>query len=132
MSKREDILDAAMRLFNQHGYHAVGVDWIRDEAQVSKMTLYKYFLNKEDLVGEVLKFRHEAFKSSLENAVSKKKVQKKNCRNIQLAPPLVFFEDFLRMHVYQGGGGVSSNKRNAGYIKAAQRVDLFVRSDRLH
>ncbi|MGO1693272.1 MAG: TetR/AcrR family transcriptional regulator [Marinobacter sp.] len=76
MSKREDILDAAMRLFNQHGYHAVGVDWIRDEAQVSKMTLYKYFLNKEDLVGEVLKFRHEAFKSSLENAVSKKESAK--------------------------------------------------------
>lgn len=72
MSKREDILNAAMKLFNQHGYHAVGVDWIRDEAQVSKMTLYKYFLNKEDLVREVLKLRHEAFKASLENAVSKK------------------------------------------------------------
>jgi AcrR family transcriptional regulator len=72
MSKREDILNAAMKLFNQYGYHAVGVDWIRDEAQVSKMTLYKYFLNKEDLVREVLKLRHEAFKASIENAVSKK------------------------------------------------------------
>jgi|TARA_R110002111_G_scaffold238757_1_gene300481 AcrR family transcriptional regulator len=72
MSKRDDILSAAMSLFNQYGYHTVGVDWIRDEAQVSKMTLYKYFLNKEVLVEEVLKLRHEAFKASIESAVLKK------------------------------------------------------------
>ncbi|WP_432784808.1 hypothetical protein AAEX37_01739 [Oligella sp. MSHR50489EDL] len=39
MSKRNHILSTAMRLFNQHGYHGVGVDLIRDVAQVSKMTL---------------------------------------------------------------------------------------------
>ncbi|MCI0508696.1 TetR family transcriptional regulator [Chromohalobacter marismortui] len=69
MNKRDDVLNAALRLFNEHGYHAVGVDWIRDEAQVSKMTLYKYFPNKENLVEEVLKLRHSQFKDSLESEV---------------------------------------------------------------
>ncbi|GHC38817.1 TetR/AcrR family transcriptional regulator [Aidingimonas halophila] len=71
MSKRDDILNTALRLFNEHGYHAVGVDRIRDEAQVSKMTLYKYFSNKENLVEEVLKLRHHKFKDSLEAEVFK-------------------------------------------------------------
>lgn len=71
MSKREDILNTALKLFNEHGYHAVGVDRIRDEAQVSKMTLYKYFSNKEKLVEEVLKLRHNKFKDSLEAEVFK-------------------------------------------------------------
>ncbi|GAA0563157.1 TetR/AcrR family transcriptional regulator [Halomonas salifodinae] len=71
MSKRDDILFTALRLFNQHGYQAVGVDRIRDEAQVSKMTLYKHFSNKEQLVEEVLKLRHHMFKESLEKAISK-------------------------------------------------------------
>jgi len=71
MGKRDDILDTALALFNRHGYHAVGVDLIRDEAHVSKMTLYKYFATKELLVEEVLKQRHERFRQSLELAVSK-------------------------------------------------------------
>tara|TARA_R110002012_G_scaffold275454_3_gene462064 strand:+ start:268 stop:891 length:624 start_codon:yes stop_codon:yes gene_type:complete len=66
MGKRDDILDTAMALFNRHGYQAVGVDLIRDEAQVSKMTLYKYFATKEALVESVLRLRHERFKQSLE------------------------------------------------------------------
>ena len=69
MSKRNHILSTAMRLFNQHGYHVVGVDLIRDEAQVSKMTLYKYFPTKAMLIEEVLTYRHQLFKSSLEQSV---------------------------------------------------------------
>ena len=66
MSKRDDILSTALRLFNEHGYQAVGVDTIRDEANVSKMTLYNHFKNKDKLVEEVLKLRHQQFKASLE------------------------------------------------------------------
>lgn len=69
MSKRNHILSTAMRLFNQHGYHVVGVDLIRDVAQVSKMTLYKYFPTKAVLIEEVLTYRHQLFKSSLEKSV---------------------------------------------------------------
>lgn len=67
MSKKEDVLNTALRLFNEHGYHAVGVDRICDEAQVSKMTLYKYFPNKNLLIEAVLKQRHQEFVSSLED-----------------------------------------------------------------
>lgn len=70
MTKRNVILTTALRLFNEHGYHAVGVDRIRDEAQVSKMTLYNHFSNKNKLVEEVLKLRHVMFKHSLESSIS--------------------------------------------------------------
>lgn len=69
MSKRNHILSTAMTLFNQHGYHVVGVDLIRDVAQVSKMTLYKYFPTKAVLIEEVLEYRHQLFKSALEQSV---------------------------------------------------------------
>lgn len=70
MSKREDILYTALHLFNEHGYQAVGVDTIRDEANVSKMTLYKHFKNKDTLIEEVLQLRHCQFKESLEEAIA--------------------------------------------------------------
>lgn len=87
MSKRDDILDASMALFNQHGYHAVGVDLIRDVAQVSKMTLYKYFPTKEVLVEEVLKLRHEMFKESLSASVE------------QVADPEDKFREVFNWHI---------------------------------
>lgn len=49
-SARERILETAGRLFYQYGYHAVGVDTIIAEARVAKMTLYRHFASKDDLV----------------------------------------------------------------------------------
>ncbi len=69
MAKRDDILATATRLFGEYGYHAVGVDRIRDEAGVSKMTLYHHFAGKEALVEAVLAQRHERFMASLTEAV---------------------------------------------------------------
>lgn len=69
MSKRDDILQTATRLFNEYSYHAVGVDLIRDEAGVSKMTLYHHFPGKQALIEAVLKSRHERFRASLEQEV---------------------------------------------------------------
>ena len=43
MSKKEDIINTALELFNQIGYNATGVDKIIAESNVAKMTFYKYF-----------------------------------------------------------------------------------------
>jgi len=47
MSKKEDIINTALDLFNQIGYNATGVDKIIAESNVAKMTFYKYFPSKE-------------------------------------------------------------------------------------
>jgi AcrR family transcriptional regulator len=49
-SARERLLDAASRLFYERGFQAVGVDEIAAEAGVAKMTLYRHFPSKDDLV----------------------------------------------------------------------------------
>lgn len=69
-SKRDAILDTALTLFSTHGYHSVGVDRIKEEAGVSKMTLYKYFPTKEVLIESVLLQRDQLFRDSLDQAVA--------------------------------------------------------------
>lgn len=59
------ILSTAEQLFNAHSFNAVGVDLIRDESGCSKTTMYTYFKNKQQLVCEVLKHRHQYFQDSL-------------------------------------------------------------------
>jgi AcrR family transcriptional regulator len=47
---RERILSVARDLFYRHGVHAVGVELIAEAAQTNKMTLYRHFKSKDDLV----------------------------------------------------------------------------------
>jgi AcrR family transcriptional regulator len=47
--RREQILDAALRLWTAHGFDATTVDALAREAGVAKGTVYLYFATKEDL-----------------------------------------------------------------------------------
>jgi AcrR family transcriptional regulator len=52
---RERILAAAGALFYRHGIRAVGVDAIAEAARTNKMTLYRHFDSKDELVAEYLR-----------------------------------------------------------------------------
>src|SRR5712671_3758262 len=52
---RERILAAAGDLFYRHGIKAVGVDSIAEAAGTNKMTLYRHFASKDELVSEYLR-----------------------------------------------------------------------------
>src|ERR1700677_2301996 len=52
---RARILAAAGELFYRHGIRAVGVDSIAEAAGTNKMTLYRHFASKDDLVAEYLR-----------------------------------------------------------------------------
>src|SRR6516165_5579058 len=52
---RERILTAASDLFYRHGIRAVGVEAIAEAAGTNKMTLYRHFPSKDELVAEYLR-----------------------------------------------------------------------------
>src|SRR3954467_8920991 len=56
---RQRILETADRLFYGNGIRAVGIDRIIAEAGVAKMSLYKHFPSKDDLILAVLRHREE-------------------------------------------------------------------------
>jgi AcrR family transcriptional regulator len=69
----ERIIRTAYDLFSVHGVQAIGVDRISEEARVAKMTLYRYFRSKDDLVIAVLKRREERWTTTwLEREVERR------------------------------------------------------------
>jgi len=52
---RDRILAAARELFYRHGIRGVGVDAIAEAAGTNKMTLYRHFPSKDELVAEYLR-----------------------------------------------------------------------------
>jgi AcrR family transcriptional regulator len=52
---RDRIMRTASDLFYRHGIHAVGVDTIATEAGTNKMSFYRNFASKDELVAEYLR-----------------------------------------------------------------------------
>lgn len=51
---RKEIMDAAMRLFAEQGYHSVSMQEIASEAEFATGTLYKFFPSKRELFREIM------------------------------------------------------------------------------
>ena len=67
MDKKQDILDAALTLFAERGFHGTPVPMIAQKAHVGAGTIYRYFRDKEHLVNEL--YRH--WKIEIHEAISR-------------------------------------------------------------
>ena len=68
VTPKEKLFETAARLFYQHGYRATGVDTIAAESGVGKMTLYRHYPSKDDLIVAFLKQSDEDFWGYFEQA----------------------------------------------------------------
>ncbi|MEU3553953.1 TetR/AcrR family transcriptional regulator [Streptomyces fragilis] len=62
---REDLLDAAERLFYERGIQAVGMDQVRAASDLPLKRIYRLFPTKEDLVVAMLRRRDRRWRESL-------------------------------------------------------------------
>ncbi|MBZ6393456.1 MULTISPECIES: TetR/AcrR family transcriptional regulator [Pantoea] len=65
MKKRNDIIQAAERLFYASGFHATSTDQICRAAGVSTRTLYHHFSSREALTAAVMDAREQRFMADL-------------------------------------------------------------------
>ncbi len=67
---RQRILKTAQRLFRRDGFRAVGIDTIIAEAGVAKMSLYRHFPSKDDLIVAYLEESNRQYWEWLDGAVA--------------------------------------------------------------
>jgi AcrR family transcriptional regulator len=68
--RRVAILDAALAVFAERGYHASSIDDIAREGGVSKALIYEHFASKQDLYAELLEQHAGQLFSALSEAIS--------------------------------------------------------------
>ncbi len=59
--RRDHLVDTALKLFQQEGFRATGIDRVLARAGVAKMTLYNHFRSKQDLILAVLALEDARF-----------------------------------------------------------------------
>ena len=65
-SPKDRLFQTAARLFYQHGYQAIGVDTLAAESGVGKMTLYRHYPSKDELIVAFLRHSHAEFWDAFE------------------------------------------------------------------
>ena len=68
---RERILRAAHDLFYRDGIRATGIDRVIAESGVAKVTFYRQFASKDDLILAFLEFRHERWMAWFVDALAR-------------------------------------------------------------
>ena len=69
--KYKQIVDAAVIVIAQNGYHQAQVSKIAKEAGVADGTIYLYFKNKEDILVSVFREKMGIFVNNLEEIIKK-------------------------------------------------------------
>lgn len=69
LHQRAEILQTALRLFSEKGYHNVSMHDIAKEAEFGMGTLYKYFNNKEELYKALINEAAEKWRHALIQAL---------------------------------------------------------------
>jgi AcrR family transcriptional regulator len=69
---RARILEAAHDLFYRDGIRATGIDRVIAAADVAKLTFYRHFPSKDDLVLAFLDYRHESWMAWFEGALARR------------------------------------------------------------
>ena len=70
LSRRQEILAAATRIFAQKGYHGAAMSEIAREAEFSTGSLYNFFKNKEELYFTLLKDKIEIIEREMDEIYS--------------------------------------------------------------
>ncbi|MDF1586735.1 TetR/AcrR family transcriptional regulator [Marinimicrococcus flavescens] len=99
-SRRDELVDAALRLFYTGGFNATGIDKILAEAGVAKMTLYKHFRSKDELILAALQRRDEQFRGWLTGEMEKASPDPRE----RLLAMFDALEDWFRGRAFKGLG----------------------------
>ncbi len=109
---RKEILNTALKLFSEKGFHNVSMNEIARESEFAVGTLYKFFENKEDLYKSLIIEKAEEFHSALIEALEKEGDELERIRSCIDAKIEVFLKnlDFARLYLTETQGACFSVK----------------------
>ncbi len=100
MARRQEILNAALELFSQKGYHNVSIHEVAEKAEFAIGTIYKFFKNKEDLYKALIMDQANRFNEAVTKAITEPEDEVEKLRNYVRAKGEVFRSNISVVRLY--------------------------------
>jgi AcrR family transcriptional regulator len=112
LSARERILRTAHDLFYRDGVRATGIDRVIAEAGVTKVTFYRHFPSKNDLIRAYLDYRHELWMNWFTDALTRYGATSGQGLNALVA----VMEEWFNKPVYRGCAFINTVSELGGVL----------------
>jgi AcrR family transcriptional regulator len=122
----EMVIDAAVRLFNRHGYEASSMADLARATGLSKSSLYHYVASKEELLKRALDRAFAQLFAALDEPAARAGRPRDRLRHVILRATLVTLEFAREVELLQRIKGNTPVERKA--LKERQRVDRAVQN----
>ncbi len=100
LARRQLILNAAIRVFAQKGYHQATMDDVAEQAELGKGTLYYYFRSKDEILLQLLEDNTREFFAEILQSISAEKRFIRMVRNVLFFYASYFSEHRLFFNIY--------------------------------
>lgn len=122
---RERILDAAYALFTRHGVRGVGVEAVIREAGVARMTLFRNFPSKAELIRAFLERREEIWTRWLVSEVERRASDPK----ARLLAIFDAFDEWFQREDFEGCSFINTVVETSGSEENPVRQEALRRLD---
>lgn len=102
LRQRQEMLDAALELFSEKGYHNVSMHEIARKSEFAIGTLYKFFKNKQDLYKALLLEKSNEFHEAITAAIEEPDEETEKLRNYVRAKGQLFRDNLSVVRLYFG------------------------------
>jgi TetR/AcrR family transcriptional regulator len=102
LRQRQEMLDAALELFSEKGYHNVSMHEIARKSEFAIGTLYKFFKNKQDLYKALLLQKSNEFNEAITAAIEEPDEETEKLRNYVRAKGQLFRDNLSVVRLYFG------------------------------
>ena len=132
LHSKQRIIDAAIKLISEKGYHGASTDLIAKEAGVSQGLIFHYFKSKEGLFFSLLKEKSKMFKEEFKKSAGDEKdvLKKIEIAVLTYAKLIQKEEKFYEIIIKQSrGSGLDFDKINKyGLMESAKLIGELIRT----
>lgn len=118
LQRRMEILQAALELFSQKGYHNVSMQEIAARAEFAVGTLYKFFSSKEELYKEILMRTARLFYSALSKVLEEEGDEYSRIKKYLKTKRKLFMENVLSIRLYFAESNIGVSISLKGELKS--------------
>jgi len=106
LKHRQEIMNAAIHLFSNNGYHNVSMQQVSDKSEFSIGSLYNFFDSKEHLYNSLLGELSEKFHHAVTSAIDSGSEETEMLRNFVTAKAEIFCDnmDIVRLYFQETSG----------------------------
>ena len=131
MSRKEQIIEVAMKLFAEKGYHATSMQEIAEHSHLAKGSLYNYFKSKEEIVLSIFQYHYDQLFQQFAHIASDRSLTAREKFLKQLSLQIEAFEqhkEIVQMHMGDHAQKVSEDVHALVLRIRSHLFDWYVQS----